>query len=122
MKQKQPSTLTQKALKVAGIGAATGALLFGGKRLLKKEVASVAPVHPKAPPLLSAPKPVTARSIMEAKRRAQAEKAYATAKTNHAKLSERLAKQPNHSKLKKAVADAKAHMENLHRQLSEEPK
>jgi hypothetical protein len=116
MKQKQPSTLTQKALKIAGVGAATGALLFGGKRLLKKEVTSVSPIRPKAP----APEPVTVHDIMKAKRHAQVKTDYATAKANHAKLSERLAKQPKHSKLKKAVADAKNHMENLRKQLPEE--
>jgi hypothetical protein len=117
MEQKQPSTLTQKALKIAGIGAATGALLLGGKRLLKKKVTSVSPTHTFE--VIHAEGNAVSRGMLAAKRRGRIRTEYAAAKANHANLSERLAKRPNHSKLKAAVADAKNHMENLRKQLPE---
>ena len=45
--KKQKLSLTQKALAAAGIGAATGALLLGGKKLLaKRAIPSPAPIAP----------------------------------------------------------------------------
>ena len=112
-------SLAQKALIMAGVGAVTGALVFGSKKFLKKEVPFT--LHkPPTEALHNPPKETLFHSLMRASRRNQLERTYAAAKANHDRLSRRLVDQPNHSKLKKAVADAKSYMETLHTQLTNE--
>jgi len=51
----QKPSLAQKALTVAGIGAATGALLFGGKKLLGRKVFKGTSPSPQMKPATSTP-------------------------------------------------------------------
>ncbi len=140
--KKQEPSLAQKALTAAGIGAATGALLFGGKKLLGRRGFKGSPpapqMKPSAPtPLLPAPSvpaaapevesPYTPRSLKRRKEdikeaianahshpnRAEVIKGYKKLKKVASDHEQRLKKNPNDKRSRELFEDVTAVLKGI---------